>query len=268
MMRAFALTHSTPSMQHCALSSAPALQTCGMKVAGGLKARPVHGLGGRHRWHSRSRLAVTAAAATEAQPTTTAIEKTADAKVSGEGQQRGGRENAVVVVKGHPVALPLCWMQLQQTQVAILDAIKGAKGRGKSGISQEQLERLELAVAALEADGGVPAPVASPLLEGRWRLLFTTRPGTASPIQRTFTGVERFSVFQVGGSPLECSRLSMRETAHAGVSACSIVGSFSVLQACVCGSVAGDCLNSCAETCWLSAVCSVTAPGMPAQTKV
>lgn len=26
-------------------------------------------------------------------------------------------------------------------------------------------------------------PTASPLLEGRWRLLFTTRPGTASPIQ-------------------------------------------------------------------------------------
>ena len=39
-------------------------------------------------------------------------------------------------------------------------------------------------------------PAASRLLEGRWRLLFTTRPGTASPIQRTFTGVEGFSVFQ------------------------------------------------------------------------
>jgi len=41
------------------------------------------------------------------------------------------------------------------------------------------------------------APTTSPLLEGRWKLLFTTRPGTASPIQRSFTGVEAFSVFQV-----------------------------------------------------------------------
>ena len=40
------------------------------------------------------------------------------------------------------------------------------------------------------------APTASPLLEGRWRLLFTTRPGTASPIQRTFTGVDSFTVYQ------------------------------------------------------------------------
>ncbi len=36
------------------------------------------------------------------------------------------------------------------------------------------------------------------LLDGRWRLLFTSRPGTASPIQNTFTGVDAFSVFQVG----------------------------------------------------------------------
>ncbi len=41
------------------------------------------------------------------------------------------------------------------------------------------------------------APTTSPLLDGRWKLLFTTRPGTASPIQRSFTGVEAFSVFQV-----------------------------------------------------------------------
>lgn len=37
------------------------------------------------------------------------------------------------------------------------------------------------------------APATSPLLEGRWRLLFTTRPGTASPIQRTFTAVDSFA---------------------------------------------------------------------------
>ncbi|XP_058001586.1 probable plastid-lipid-associated protein 12, chloroplastic isoform X3 [Hevea brasiliensis] len=36
----------------------------------------------------------------------------------------------------------------------------------------------------------------SDLIEGCWQLMFTTRPGTASPIQRTFVGVDFFSVFQ------------------------------------------------------------------------
>lgn len=36
----------------------------------------------------------------------------------------------------------------------------------------------------------------SSLIEGRWQLVFTTRPGTASIIQRTFVGVDFFSVFQ------------------------------------------------------------------------
>ena len=39
-------------------------------------------------------------------------------------------------------------------------------------------------------------PTNSPLLEGRWRLLFTTRPGSASPIQKTFVGVDAFTVYQ------------------------------------------------------------------------
>ena len=40
------------------------------------------------------------------------------------------------------------------------------------------------------------APTAAGLLDGRWKLLFTTRPGSASPIQRTFVGVNAFSVYQ------------------------------------------------------------------------
>ena len=39
-------------------------------------------------------------------------------------------------------------------------------------------------------------PTRSGLLDGKWRLLFTTRPGSASPIQRAFVGVDAFSVFQ------------------------------------------------------------------------
>eukprot|EP00879_Flechtneria_rotunda_P009805 GHRR01010255.1.p1 GENE.GHRR01010255.1~~GHRR01010255.1.p1 ORF type:complete len:125 (-),score=42.30 GHRR01010255.1:2472-2846(-) len=33
-------------------------------------------------------------------------------------------------------------------------------------------------------------------IDGRWKLLYTSRPGTASPIQRTFVGVEAFKVYQ------------------------------------------------------------------------
>lgn len=33
-------------------------------------------------------------------------------------------------------------------------------------------------------------------LQGRWTLIFTTRPDSASPIQRTFVGVDRFRVVQ------------------------------------------------------------------------
>lgn len=40
------------------------------------------------------------------------------------------------------------------------------------------------------------APTRSDLLEGRWRLLYTSRPGTASPIQQTFVGVDAFTVYQ------------------------------------------------------------------------
>ncbi|CAM6087561.1 unnamed protein product [Calypogeia fissa] len=57
-------------------------------------------------------------------------------------------------------------------------------------------QTIQEAVDALEADGGIQDPTSSPLIEGRWQLMFTTRPGTASPIQRTFVGVDQFKVYQ------------------------------------------------------------------------
>lgn len=86
--------------------------------------------------------------------------------------------------------------KLEAAQQAVLDALAGVAGRGKGGMTPDQQQQFEEAVAVLEADGGVQNPTASPLLDGRWRLLFTTRPGTASPIQRTFTAVDNFSVYQ------------------------------------------------------------------------
>uniref|UniRef100_A0A2N9IST9 Plastid lipid-associated protein/fibrillin conserved domain-containing protein n=1 Tax=Fagus sylvatica TaxID=28930 RepID=A0A2N9IST9_FAGSY len=77
----------------------------------------------------------------------------------------------------------------------LIDALIGIQGRGRSA-SPQQLNDVERAVQVLEGLEGVPDPTNSSLIEGRWKLMFTTRPGTASPIQRTFVGVDFFSVFQ------------------------------------------------------------------------
>lgn len=70
------------------------------------------------------------------------------------------------------------------------------RGRGNKGITQELAATLDDAIATLEADGGVRAPTKSgPLLDGRWRLIFT-KPGTPSPIQRGFTSVDAFRIYQ------------------------------------------------------------------------
>ncbi|CAI9268562.1 unnamed protein product [Lactuca saligna] len=89
--------------------------------------------------------------------------------------------------------------QIQQTfsdaENSLISSLIGIQGRGRSA-SPQQLKEVEQAVTALEATKGVPDPTSSSLIEGRWQLIFTTRPGTASPIQRTFVGVDLFSVFQ------------------------------------------------------------------------
>lgn len=78
---------------------------------------------------------------------------------------------------------------------SLIEALVGIQGRGRSA-SPQQLTDVEQAVQALEGLQGVPDPTSSSLIEGRWQLMFTTRPGSASPIQRTFVGVDNFSVCQ------------------------------------------------------------------------
>ncbi|KAJ0974539.1 hypothetical protein J5N97_016504 [Dioscorea zingiberensis] len=77
----------------------------------------------------------------------------------------------------------------------LLEALLGIQGRGRAA-SPQQLRDVEDAVQALEAMKGVLDPTSTDLIEGRWQLIFTTRPGTASPIQRTFVGVDFFKIFQ------------------------------------------------------------------------
>ncbi|XP_030512632.1 probable plastid-lipid-associated protein 12, chloroplastic [Rhodamnia argentea] len=80
-------------------------------------------------------------------------------------------------------------------ETQLIEALIGIQGRGRSA-NPQQLQDVQRAVEVLETLGGVPDPTSSDLIEGRWQLMFTTRPGTASPIQRTFVGVDVFSVFQ------------------------------------------------------------------------
>ncbi|KAL8545182.1 hypothetical protein ACS0TY_005395 [Phlomoides rotata] len=82
-----------------------------------------------------------------------------------------------------------------QQEKALLNALIGIQGRGRS-TSTSQLQEVERAVQTLEDLEGIPEPTGSSLIEGCWQLMFTTRPATASPIQRTFVGVDSFSVFQ------------------------------------------------------------------------
>ncbi|XP_077231333.1 plastid-lipid associated protein PAP / fibrillin family protein [Tasmannia lanceolata] len=77
----------------------------------------------------------------------------------------------------------------------LLEGLLGIQGRGRSA-SPHQLMDVERAVQKLEDLKGLPDPTSSSLIEGCWQLMFTTRPGTASPIQRTFVGIDFFNVFQ------------------------------------------------------------------------
>lgn len=73
---------------------------------------------------------------------------------------------ALIVKRLHPTTLKAsCRLnpaaarctQVEKAEATILEAIRGVKGRGKGGLSEEQLAAFEAAVAVLEADGGVQA---------------------------------------------------------------------------------------------------------------
>ena len=46
-------------------------------------------------------------------------------------------------------------MQVAEAECAVLESVRGVKGRGKSGMAPEQYEAFVTAVRVLEADGGV-----------------------------------------------------------------------------------------------------------------
>ena len=71
------------------------------------------------------------------------------------------------------------------------------KGRGKISTT-ETSQTIEDLINKLELSSlSTAKPIQSPLLDGTWKLLYTSSPGTNSPIQRTFTASEKVTVFQV-----------------------------------------------------------------------
>lgn len=111
---------------------------------------------------------------------------------------KSGRKRAVpipVIAAGAAVSLEKRDVAGNDAERRLIEGLLGIQGRGRS-TSPQQLKEVEQAITALESAGGVSDPTSSSLIEGRWQLIFTTRPGTASPIQRTFVGVDAFSVFQ------------------------------------------------------------------------
>ncbi|CAM9220883.1 unnamed protein product [Ascophyllum nodosum] len=83
----------------------------------------------------------------------------------------------------------------QELEAKLLLAIEGVEGRGRD-VTQEQRALVDKAVETLEEDGGVTGAASSPIVDGGWRLIFTTTPGTASPVQRSFVGVDTFAIYQ------------------------------------------------------------------------
>jgi PAP_fibrillin len=78
----------------------------------------------------------------------------------------------------------------------ILENTDVVAGRGAK-LSDDTLREIESSISKLEDGDSTPNPTNSPDLDGCWKLLYTSSPGTNSPIQRTFTAFDGVSVYQV-----------------------------------------------------------------------
>ena len=87
----------------------------------------------------------------------------------------------------------------------LLDLISNVKGRGNRDTLEtnqaiidkiEQLESLSMKQLKSRSKERIQ-PINSKLIDGTWKLIFTSSPGTNSPIQKAFTSEDSFSVYQV-----------------------------------------------------------------------
>ena len=80
--------------------------------------------------------------------------------------------------------------------LTILENTEAVGGRGAK-LSGETLGMIEINIKLLENGRSIVNPTSSPALDGCWKLLYTSSPGTNSPIQRTFTSFDGVSVYQI-----------------------------------------------------------------------
>jgi len=84
---------------------------------------------------------------------------------------------------------------LVQKEDALLEAIQGLDRREIQN-SAEARARVKSLIDDLEAAKGMKKATATKEINGKWRLLYTSSDGTASPIQNTFVGIKAFAVYQ------------------------------------------------------------------------
>ena len=72
------------------------------------------------------------------------------------------------------VCRALCASTTDWTTPWAADLVQATKGRGQSA-TQTQLKQIQEAIAELEAAGGEPNPVSSPLICSSWELLYTSK---------------------------------------------------------------------------------------------
>jgi hypothetical protein len=81
-------------------------------------------------------------------------------------------------------------------ETELLAAIQGLRRREEQNPAEAQA-RVRRLIGELEAAKGIPRPARAPQVNGKWRLLYTSSDGTASPIQRGFVGSSAVTVYQL-----------------------------------------------------------------------
>lgn len=84
-----------------------------------------------------------------------------------------------------------------KTEAEIIKLLNSIGGRGAQA-SPDEVRVINDGIAKLEGSSyKLSKPTSSLAIDGCWKLLYTSSPGTNSPIQRTFTSFDGVSVYQV-----------------------------------------------------------------------
>ena len=97
--------------------------------------------------------------------------------------------------KSTPAAVSSRATQLEQELLNVFTSQSSIQQEAK--LADEVNDKLKDIIAGLEQERGIKKPTESDYLDGVWKLIYTSSPGTNSPIQRTVTANDGVSVYQV-----------------------------------------------------------------------